>query len=68
MSERALAHELTTNQEKKSTTYLILLADLQIKRKQYDDALESLEQALVLEHEVSFVLRKMLLSLRLLNA
>ena len=51
MAERALAHELVAKTQGPKVLYLELLAQLQMKQKKYPSALQSLDEALVLQHE-----------------
>ena len=52
LSERALAHELLQLQDKVNVAYLMLLAELCMKRKEYVNALEHIEGSLKLQHQV----------------
>ena len=54
MAERALAHELVTSQQETNVSYFELLGQLQMEKKEYEEALKSFEHALVLRHEVCF--------------
>ena len=58
LSERALAHELLQLQDKVNVAYLMLLAELCMKRKEYVNALEHIEGSLKLQHQVLlFIMR-----------
>jgi len=51
MAERALSHELVSKQQGPKVLYLQLLAQLQIEKKLYNEALQNLEEALTLKHD-----------------
>jgi len=51
MAERALSHELVSKQQGPKVLYLQLLAQLQIEKKLYSEALQNLEEALTLKHD-----------------
>ena len=53
MTERALAHELVAKKRGSQVLYLQLLARLQIEQKEFLKALQILEDALVVKHDVS---------------
>ena len=53
MTERALAHELLAKKRGSQVLYLQLLAQLQIEQKDFLTALQTLEDALVVKHDVS---------------
>ena len=53
MTERALAHELVAKKRGSQVLYLQLLAQLQIEQKDFLAALQTLEDALVVKHDVS---------------
>ena len=53
MAERALAHELVSKKRGSVVLYLHLLAQLQIDQKDYENALQTLGEALVVKHDVS---------------
>lgn len=53
MTERALAHELVAKKRGSQVLYLQLLARLQIEQKEFLKALQTLEDALVVKHDVS---------------
>ena len=53
MTERALAHVLVAKKRGSQVLYLQLLARLQIEQKEFLKALQTLEDALVVKHDVS---------------
>lgn len=53
MTERALAHELVAKKRGSQVLYLELLAQLQTEQKEFLKALQTLEDALVVKHDVS---------------